>query len=296
MLMSKAPRIEFDVSSALSLGARARQEDALAIAFPDGASHGFAVLSDGMGGHASGDLASRTIVSEVFSGLTLGKLDDPALVPDQLIRATTNANSRLKSCVDAAPDREGMGGTVVAVVATEDSLHWVSVGDSVLYLFRNEVLQRLNEDHSMAPEIDLMLERGMLTEDQAAKHPQRNCLTAALMGEKIAAIDCPDCPLKLLPEDVLIVCSDGLQFLPDPIIEALLLRARRESSRDIGQDLMDALQTMNDPEQDNTAIIVVQVKEARQRQRYSSIRSTSAAIRKAFRRAAPPPANLSVRR
>ncbi len=280
--MNKAPRFEFDVASALALGARARQEDALAIAFPDGTHQGFAVLSDGMGGHASGDLASRTIVSEIFSGLTLGNLDEATQIPNLLKRATTKANATLKSCVDTQPDRNGMGGTVVAVVATQESLHWISVGDSVLYLFRNEALSRLNEDHSMAPEIDLMLARGMLTEEQAAKHPQRNCLTAALMGGQIAAIDCPDCPLALKPDDTVILCSDGLQFLPDPIIEALLLRARRESSRDIAQDLMEALQTIDDPEQDNTAIIVVQVQEARQRPRYSPIRSTSAAIRKAF--------------
>lgn len=294
--MSDRQQIEFDVSSALSMGVRARQEDSVAVAFPEKARQGFAVLSDGMGGHASGDLASRTIVSEVFSGLTLGDLEDAAHLPGLLGAAITKANAALTSCVEGHPKRQGMGGTVIAVVATNDNLHWISVGDSVLYLFRNQTLSRLNEDHSMAPEIDLMLAQGMLSAEQAANHPQRNCLTSALMGEKIAAIDCPDVPIGLKPDDIVILASDGLQFLPDPIIEALLLRARCEKSADIALDLLDALATLNDPEQDNTAIVVVRAKARAARPRYNRIRSTSQAIRKAFRRAVPPPAYVSPRR
>lgn len=294
--MNEHQRMEFEVSSVLSMGARERQEDALAVAFPEKARQGFAVLSDGMGGHASGDLASRTIVAEMFSALTLGDLDDAAQLPGMLDAAVTKANAALATCLKSEPTSKGMGGTLVAVVAANQNLHWISAGDSVLYLFRNETLSRLNEDHSMAPEIDLMLERGMLTAEQAANHPQRNCLTSALMGEKIAAIDCPVIPMALKPDDIVILASDGLQFLPDPIIEALLLRARRENSRDIALDLIEALATLDDPDQDNTAIVVVRAKACAHRTRHSHIRSTSAAIRKAFRRAVPSPVHTSPRR
>ncbi|OAN81260.1 hypothetical protein A8B78_09660 [Jannaschia sp. EhC01] len=294
--MNERQQIEFDVSSALAMGARTRQEDAVAVAFPEKARQGFAVLSDGMGGHTSGDLASRTIVAEIFSGLTLGDLEDAAHLPGLLGGAITKANAALTSSAEGHPTRRGMGGTVVAVVAANDKLHWISVGDSVLYLFRNETLTRLNEDHSMAPEIDLMLAQGMLTAEQAAHHPQRNCLTSALMGEKIAAVDCPDIPVSLKPDDIVILASDGLQFLPDPIIEALLLRARSEKSADIALDLLDALATLNDPEQDNTAIVVVQAKACAVRSRPNRFRTTSDAIRRAFRRAVPPPAYVSTRR
>lgn len=294
--MSNLPQIQFDVSSALAMGARTRQEDAVAVAFPEKARQGFAVLSDGMGGHASGDLASRTIVAEIFSGLTLGDLEDAARLPSLLDAAIIKANAALTLGVEGHPTRCGMGGTVVAVVAANDNLHWISVGDSVLYLFRDETLLRLNEDHSMAPEIDLMLAQGVLTAEQAANHPQRNCLTSVLMGEKIAAVDCPTVPVTLRPDDIVILASDGLQFLPDPIIEALLLRARREKSADIALDLLDALATLNDPEQDNTAIVVVQAKACAVRTRPNRIRATTDAFRKAFRRAAPPSAYVSSRR
>lgn len=291
--MGKLKQIEFEVSSALALGARARQEDAVAVAFPEKAREGFAVLSDGMGGHASGDLASRTIVTEIFSSLTLGDLDDSARLPSLLGTSVTKANAAITAAVKGQPQCHGMGGTVVAVVAANDNLHWISVGDSVLFLFRNETLSRLNEDHSMAPEIDLMRAQGMLTAEQAVNHPQRNCLTSALMGEKIAAVDCPTAPLRLRPDDIVILASDGLQFLPDPIIEAVLLRARSEMSADIALDLLDALATLDDPEQDNTAIVVVRAKAHAERSKPKGLRATSDAIRRAFRRAAPPPAYVS---
>lgn len=294
--MTESHQMEFEVSSILAMGTRSRQEDAVAIAFPEKARQGFAILSDGMGGHASGDLASRTIVAEMFAALTLGDLEDAAHLPSLLNTAITKANSALMACVNAQPPRKGMGGTVIAVVAANDNLHWISSGDSVLYLFRRETLSRLNEDHSMAPEIDLMLERGMLTAEQAANHPQRNCLKSALMGEQIAAIDCPLVPLALKPDDIVILASDGLQFLPERIIEALLLRARRETTREIALDLMEGLATLNDPDQDNTAIVVVRAKVCAHRTRQSPIRSTSAAILKVFRRAVASPVHASARR
>ena len=316
--MTRAARLDFDVASALAMGARSRQEDALAVAFPEGLNRGFAILSDGMGGHAAGDLASRTIVTEMFAGLTMG---DPGTAPDAaaglgagetsggaeaeaipaLLRATlARANARLGDCVQDRPDRRGMGGTVIAAVATGDRLHWISVGDSALYLFRDETLRRLNQDHSMAPQIDLMLARGMLSRDEASRHPQRNCLTSALMGTAIAEIDCPERPLDLRPGDTVILASDGLQFLPDPIIEALLLRARADASRDVARDLIGALATMDDPEQDNAAIVVIRVLAARPvarpAARTGAIRATSAAVLKAFRRAVASPLPVSQRR
>ncbi len=294
--MTETSRLEFDVSSALALGARSRQEDALAVAFPVGMDHGFAILSDGMGGHASGDLASRTIVAEMFAGLSLGTLHPGADLPNVLRASMRNANANLTECVKEQPTHQGMGGTVVAAVAVRDKLHWISVGDSVLYLFRDETLSRLNADHSMAPQIDLMLARGMLSEAEAADHPQRNCLTSALMGGAVSHVDCPEEPTTLRPDDILILASDGLQFLPDPIIEALLLRARRDGSQEIAQDLMDALSTMDDPEQDNTSIVVIRVQQAKRRVRPSSIRSTSNAMFKAFRRAVTPPVQANPRR
>ncbi|MBF9035447.1 SpoIIE family protein phosphatase [Rhodobacterales bacterium HKCCE2091] len=252
--------VELDVASALSLGARERQEDALATAFPQGAEVGFAILSDGMGGHAAGDLASRIIVSEIFAELTLrsnGAQLRQAGVPRLLRYAADVANDCLRDHVEANPSKSGMGGTVITTLIEDGRLHWLSIGDSLLYLFRNNELIRLNEDHSMAPQIDLMVKKGLMDPDTARRHPQRSCLTSALIGETIAAVDCPDEPLELMEGDVIVAASDGLESLTAAEITAILKKVHRRDSRGIAGALIDAVATIGDPEQDNTSVVVM---------------------------------------
>jgi serine/threonine protein phosphatase PrpC len=79
----------------------------------------------------------------------------------ELLQASVEtANSSLQAQIEAYPDQEGMGGTVVATSLVDGGLQWVSVGDSLLYLLRDGMLKRLNDDHSMGPQIDLMAATG----------------------------------------------------------------------------------------------------------------------------------------
>lgn len=261
--MAEETGFDLDVSSALSHGSRARQEDALVTAFSGGTDVGFAILSDGMGGHAAGDLASRIIVTEIFAELTL-RSSDPEFahsdIPAQLQEAVAVANECLRAHIDAAPTTSGMGGTVIATVVADNRLYWISIGDSPLYLYRGGRLIRINDDHSMAPQIDLMARQGVIDEETARNHPQRNCLTSALLGEDIAEIDCPDDPLTLKPDDLVIVASDGLQFLEDEAIAEILDHAADEDSRDIAAALMGGVAALADPDQDNTSLVVIKAR------------------------------------
>ncbi len=258
--MTGKAEMAIDAASALCLGARSRQEDALATSFSQGSEIGFAVLSDGMGGHAAGDVASRIIVAEIFAELTL-RMADPDLaegeIPDLLRNAAEVANQRIRARIHAAPETAGMGGTVILVVVIEDRLFWLSVGDSPLYLFRDGQLTRLNDDHSLAPQIDLMVREGLMDPEVGRNHPQRNCLTSALIGEAIAAIDCPDQPFTLRDGDLVLVASDGLQFLPDERIAAVLSRTSSELSASIASALMAGVTGLADPEQDNISVVVL---------------------------------------
>lgn len=259
-----------EAASALAIGARERQEDALALAFHQDASDGFAVLSDGMGGHSAGDVASRIIVAEIFAELTLHGAKTGATAPEPcalLHHAVKQANATLGAHASASPKAKGLGGTVVATTISDGRLHWISVGDSPLYLFRNLTLTQLNADHSMAPQIDLMAERGMMTPEEAQRHPDRNVLTSALIGTEIGEVDCPKDAFSLKRDDVLIVASDGLQFLPDPVIEAVLVKTRNASSGQIAQALLDAIGTLKDPSQDNVSLVVMRVTAPRQAHR-----------------------------
>lgn len=260
--MPRKAEIEIDAASALDRGARSRQEDALATSFAQGAEIGFAVLSDGMGGHAAGDVASRIIVAEIFADLTL-RIADPDLsetnIPKLLRSAANVANHRIRARIKAAPETAGMGGTVIVAVILAGRLYWISVGDSPLYLYRDGRLSRLNDDHSMAPQIDLMVRKGLIDPEIGRNHPQRNCLTSALTGDEISVIDCPDEPFALQDGDLVLVASDGLQFLPDERIELVLSRAAGVRSASIANALIAEVAALGDPEQDNISVVVLKV-------------------------------------
>ena len=150
-----------------------------------------------------------------------------------------------------------MGGTVLATIALDGMLYWISVGDSPLYLFRDGRLTRLNADHSLAPQIDLMVSRGMMDAETGANHPQRNCLTSAIIGEAIPEIDCPDAPFELMSGDLVVAASDGLQFIGDSEIEAILRHRHRAPCAQVVNALMAGVDAAQDPEQDNISVVVM---------------------------------------
>lgn len=255
--------IRYDVASAIDQGQRDYQEDALVTDFPIGSQIGFAVLADGMGGHAAGDVASKIIVTEVFSELKLQSGMATALaqtLPEILKTAAHAANACLRGHVDENPNTNGMGATLLAPVFIEDRLFWISVGDSPLFLFRNGTLQQINEDHSMAPQIDFMVQRGLLQADLAKNHPDRNCLTSVLFGDAIPRIDCPETPLQLEEGDVVVAASDGLQYLSNEVIAGILNSNPDAQSAEIAEALLDAIRDLGDPDQDNIALSVVRLR------------------------------------
>lgn len=258
--MSELREFRYDAASVLSLGQRDHQEDALAADFPIGSSFGFAVLADGMGGHAAGDIASKIVVTEVFSELMFQSSDVDSMtanIGDVLCSAAFAANECVRAHTDSNPETEGMGSTLLAPVIKNGDLYWISIGDSPLLLFRAGKLTQLNEDHSMAPQIDLMAAAGAISEDMAANHPDRNALTSVLFGDEIEAIDCRDTPFALEDGDIIIAASDGLQFLDQDMILAILKSNLARPAAMIAQLLLDALEDLDDPAQDNVSFVVI---------------------------------------
>lgn len=260
--MRAAPKLSFDVASAVAMGKRETQEDAIVADFPIGGCLGFVVLADGMGGHNAGDIASKIVVTEVFSELKLRggeMMRNPACVAETLRNAAEVANQCLNRHTSAHPRTEGMGATLVGLVQMEDALFWISVGDSVLYLVRNGKMRRLNEDHSLAPQIDYMVRQGLLTEEAGRNHPDRNCLTSALRGEEIPFVDCPEKPLRMRDGDVILAASDGLPFLGDAAIHEILDCEEGTSSAALADRLLHSIDTLDHPEQDNVCLTVLKV-------------------------------------
>ncbi|SDJ64505.1 PP2C family protein-serine/threonine phosphatase [Aliiruegeria lutimaris] len=291
--------LHLDSASALSLGKRDCQEDAVIADFPVGGRVGLAVLSDGMGGHAAGDVASKIVITEVFSELKLRSGDvsvaDAAIC--ELLRAAANgANDCLRAYTEQYPDTAGMGATLVAACVQRNRMHWISIGDSVLFLFRDEKLQQLNEDHSFGSKIDEMVRTGQIPQELAEDYPDRNCLTSVVSGAEIARVDCPEAGLDLRDGDIVVLASDGLQFLEGQHIRAILQQSREKTSGEIAARFLEEIEHLGDPDQDNVSIVVLKVRDPKATCRdLSSVQTQSLRCKKqtvdavaALRRPGPP--------
>lgn len=259
----RLPEPRFDVASALDRGGRDYQEDALVSDFAVGDDCGIVVLADGMGGHSAGDLASKTVVTEVFSELKYHSdmfFDTPEHLPALMQGAITNANDCIREAMLENQDARGMGSTVVATVFAGTKMYWTSVGDSPLYHYRSGEIEQINEDHSMAPHIDALVAAGSISPEDGKTHPDRNCLTSAVAGGNIARIDNKGHALQLQQGDIVVVSSDGLQFLEEKVITKIISRNRRKPSADIANALLQAVKALDDPEQDNISFSVIKVR------------------------------------
>lgn len=260
--MWKSPEPRFDVASAVCQGGRDYQEDAIVTDFPSGSDIGMAVLADGMGGHAAGDVASNIVVTEVFSELKFESAnfaERESAIPDYLTAAAGNANACVRDYVQDNPRVRGMGATLASVVVVENRLYWMSIGDSPIYHFRGGILRQLNEDHSLAPQIDAMAKSGLIDEETARNHPDRNCLTSVIIGDRVARADCPRLPFRLEVGDIVVVASDGLQYLEESEIARILNRYRRRRSAEIAEHLLTAIHALGDPDQDNVSFAVIKL-------------------------------------
>lgn len=252
----------YDVASALDQGKRDAQEDALVCGMLDDGASAFFVLADGMGGHVEGGTASGLAVSTVHDDLAarfrsgLRNQDD---IPMALREVTHRANASIASYVNEHQAAFGMGTTLVVPVVSDGLLHWASVGDSPLYLFRDGDLRRMNEDHSLAPQLDFLASAGLMDAEIARTHPDRGALTSALSGRRIPKIDCGMPPVALAAGDIIVASSDGLLFLSHETIRDVLHANAGRSSCDITEALMDEIRALDHPAQDNVSLVVVKV-------------------------------------
>lgn len=185
---------------------------------------GLFAVCDGLGGHASGEVASALAVKslaafiQALSAPGALALRDDDTGASLLIAALRAVNHALHRAGKEDPALEGMGSTAVALWATEAGA-WVGwVGDSRAYLLRGGALQPISEDHSLVREL---LQAGELTDAQAEAFEHKNVITRALGP---AADVVPEVkPVALQPGDLLLLCSDGLHGLVSDLELAQIL-------------------------------------------------------------------------
>ncbi|CAN0595361.1 unnamed protein product, partial [Ectocarpus sp. 12 AP-2014] len=245
-------------------GARDYQQDSFISNFPIGQKYGYAIIADGLGGHVSGEVASALAVSEMFAQLKMhsDKIENAATDLPLILRESVElANARIAAHMNGKASLKGMGTTMLATILSGRQLSWVSIGDSPLLLFRDGALRRLNKDHSMASQIDAMVQVGSMSADKGKDNPERSILTSILNGTDIAKIDCPSTSIQLLPGDILIAASDGLFSLSNAQLANTVSQHALETSATLANALLIGLQEKNDPKQDNATFVIIKVGE-----------------------------------
>jgi serine/threonine protein phosphatase PrpC len=221
---------------------------------------GVYAVADGMGGHAAGDVASRTVV-ETIARQALGELLVPAVggsPPDPsawLQNAVQAANRAVFEQRRAA--KTDMGSTLVMAIVDGTTAHVVNVGDSRAYLVNAQGVRRITVDHSL---VERLVATGQLTADEARNHPQRNVIYRTIGDRPQVEID--TFVQVLSPGDRLLLCSDGLSgMVRDEDMAQIVMQAG--SPQAACRELVAAANANGG--EDNITVIVVQVESAEER-------------------------------
>lgn len=163
------------------------------------------VVADGMGGHQAGDVASK-LGTETFVNRYIELRETNTPIPEALRESISRANEEILEKATADLKKRGMGTTFSAVVLTDMKAHIVHVGDSRIYITRDNEIVRLTTDHTF---VEKMVEEGRLTQEEARDHPQKNILYMSL-GARQSFIPELSESFNLKKGDILVLCSDGL--------------------------------------------------------------------------------------
>ena len=208
--MSLAPiELQLTVGSETATAGRETNEDAVLVTqlaeHEPGAGPGFLLaVADGMGGHQRGEVASQMAI-ELLNDLFAR--DRPEDIAQALKQAYRRANEAIFQQAALSPDAGPMGTTLVSAVITGKYVTIANVGDSRAYLVRANQLTQITQDHSLVAE---QVAQGQLTEEAARRSPRRNIVTQSLGTAEVLDRRMPSIyELVLLPEDRLLLCSDG---------------------------------------------------------------------------------------
>ena len=208
------------------------------------------LVADGMGGHAGGDVASA-LATKTLAPLDLEPTDTARATAEVLRKAVLGANRKLRETVGDRPELAGMGTTFTGFVTVGDQLALAHIGDSRLYLLRDNTLSQVTRDHTF---VQRLVDSGKITEEEAKTHPRRSVLMRVL-GDVDSSPDVDTDVLDTRPGDVWLLCSDGLcGYVEDVDIERIL--RRRSSLQGAVDDLIDKSLAHGAP--DNVTVVLVE--------------------------------------
>lgn len=208
----------------------------------------FAVVADGMGGHAGGDVASASTVLDLAHLDTRGFAEPETVLPDEI----QTANTFLSKLVQANPKLAGMGTTITACLITGDKLQFAHIGDSRAYRLKKGRFRQVSHDHTF---VQRLVDEGRLEPEAAEYHPHKNVLMRVL-GDVDASPELDITSFPLEAGERWLLCSDGLNaVVSDRLVEQKLRSGAALET--IVDDLVDL--TIEGGAPDNVTVICLEV-------------------------------------
>lgn len=226
---------------------RERNED-LAASVP---SAGLFVLADGMGGHPAGNVAAKLAVESALTFLTAKKIPHRARRrEDRLAQAVSVANRTILDAAKVNQEAHGMGTTFSCIWVGKKQVHWAHVGDSRIYRIRGQKAEQMSRDHTVVQEL---IDKGQLDPNSFEAERLGHILTQAVGLEEHVQPDVAKTTLQ--PDDIFVLCSDGLSDLvPDEQITNLVLASDGDAQK-AADDLVAAALAAGG--HDNVTVVVV---------------------------------------
>jgi PPM family protein phosphatase len=165
------------------------------------------IIADGMGGHNSGEIASKTAVDYISNAMTqsIGLLSEGTDILHAVKTIIQDANKAVYDKSIEFTENHGMGTTLIITMIIGKIMYIGHVGDSRLYLIRNDLIKRITMDHSY---IEELVRNGSLTREEAERHPGKNIITRALGCSGGLEVDTYICDIE--EKDSFVLCTDGL--------------------------------------------------------------------------------------
>ena len=219
---------------------------------------GIAVLADGMGGHQAGEVAAKMAVESILDKLqSLAELNSSSPVNESRIldfvsKSITECNTEIFKASHADEAHKGMGTTLVATIVDGSHIYAAHVGDSRLYLYRDQVLRRITKDHSL---VQSLIDKGFYTEREASNASIGNVVTRSL-GNK-AEVEVDTRRIEMETADVFLLCSDGLT---DMVSDWQIAEVINENSMDLEKTANELVILANKyGGKDNISVILILV-------------------------------------
>ena len=212
-----------------------------------GSFHNLFIVADGMGGHKAGDHASKLCVESMVESIEKTSHKTPVTIFEEAVNI---ANERIYNEANEHLEFDGIGTTMVACTILNQTMYVANIGDSRLYLLR-ENLAQITNDHSLVEEL---VKQGNITESEARVHPQKNIITRALGTDMQVNADYFEITVE--KGDIILLCSDGLSNMLDDEDMAYIIK-HSDTLEEAGTALVE--QANRNGGDDNITVVLAQI-------------------------------------